>query len=537
MSDDNEFHRHGRAAYAGEDELGGAAFFTQTANSLLIGFFKGRPLYWNGPGGLLLKAGARSGKLRDVLAYNICAGVYAGSMLVLDMKGELAAISRDQTLSRKYCYYWNPLGLHGLPQDRINPVDYIRIDSPTLVSDVKVYCQNILPKSGSAQAEFFELRGQAFLEAIILTIVRLDGVLTLPRLYEVINLIPGNSEAWLAFAFEMQEAGFPISKAIEEEIAASRNETGGGFRGILGEVMKAVSALSDPTLMASVSPPFTASLADMTGAQACHVYLMPPAEFIEGWAPIIKALFVAGMIYKSRQPQAPAQTWILDECAQLGNFPLVARMFTYGAGVGIRPWAVYQSHDQLKATGPNADTIIPASAAVQSSFGIREIDTATRLSRQIGYQSLEYDDALRQAQSDHAYQQAVNALLTSGDPVRVALDLAHHQNASTHRASQPRELLKPDEALMLAPDKQIIFADGLSHPVMAEKRPYYEQRFMAGRFHPNPFHPPLDQVRVKARFGAAWLRVIEAPVEPAFAHYPQYRDGVRSRIESTKWWQ
>ncbi|WP_177198369.1 type IV secretory system conjugative DNA transfer family protein [Novosphingobium sp. CF614] len=537
MSDDNELHRHGRAAYVDDDELREAGFFEKTANSLLIGFFEGRPLYWNGAGGLLLKAGARSGKLRDVLAYNICAGTYSGSMLVLDMKGELAAISRDQTLLRKYCYYWNPLALHGLPQDRINPVDYIRIDSKTLVSDTKVYCQNILPKSGSANAEFFEARGQAFLEAIILTIVRLDGVLTLPRLYEVINLIPGNSAAWLSFAFEMQEAGFPISKSVEEEIAQSRDDTGGGFRGILGEVMKSVAALSDPTLTASVSPPFTASLADMTGTQACHFYLMPPAEFIDSWSPVIKALFVAGMIYKSRAPQAPSQTWILDECAQLGNFPLVTRMFTYGAGIGIRPWAVYQSHDQLRATGPNAETIIPVSAAVQSSFGIREIDTATRLSRQIGYQSLEYDDGLRQAQSDLAYQQAVQSLLAGGDPVQAAISIAHHSDASVHRASQPRELLKPEEALTRPPNRQVIFADGLLHPIDAEKSAYFDQPFMAGRFHPNPFYPPLDRVRVRTRVGHAWLRVIREPVPPEFAHYPQYADGMWNRIEKGKWWQ
>jgi type IV secretion system protein VirD4 len=32
------------------------------------------------------------------------------------------------------------------------------------------------------------------------------------------------------------------------------------------------------------------------------------------------------MIYKARKPDAPAQTWILDECAQLKGFSLVPRM-------------------------------------------------------------------------------------------------------------------------------------------------------------------------------------------------------------------
>ena len=99
------FTAFGSAAFAAGPEVARAGMFIQRPDSLLIGFFAGRPLWYSGMGGILLIAGARGGKLRDVLAYNLCTGVYARSMLVLDMKGELAAISRDQTLDRKFCIY------------------------------------------------------------------------------------------------------------------------------------------------------------------------------------------------------------------------------------------------------------------------------------------------------------------------------------------------------------------------------------------------------------------------------------------------
>lgn len=531
---DNEDYRFGSAGFAEDGELSRAGFFGHSGNSLLIGFAGKRPIYWNSAGGALLIAGARSGKLRDVLGYNICAGIYAHSTLILDMKGELAAISQDQTKAGKHCLYWNPAGLHGLPQHRINPVDYIRNDSPSLVSDVKVFCQNIVPKSGSANAEYFESRAQAFLEAVILTITHLDGTLTLPRLYEVLNLIPGNSEAWLSFAYDMHECGFPIAKAVEEEIAASRESSSNGFQGIIGTVMKAVAPLSDPALMASVSPPFTASMKDMCGDTPTHVYLMPPAEFIDSWSPVIKALFVAGMIYKSRASQAKPQTWIIDECAQLGAFPLVTRMFTYGAGVGIRPWAVYQSLDQLKATGPEAQNIIPASAACQSWFGVRDYETAKRLSAMLGTETLEYDERLSQGKADLAHKQTVEALLGGANPIETGLSLAYHSEALTHRSKQQRLLRTPDEILNMPGDKQFIFADGLDHPVYADRRPYYEQRFMAGRYHPNPYHPPLDRVKVKALIGHKWLSVRKGPVPSRYVGYPQYADGQWSWLEKSK---
>tara|TARA_A100001391_G_scaffold153410_2_gene111239 strand:- start:13104 stop:14711 length:1608 start_codon:yes stop_codon:yes gene_type:complete len=533
LCNDNEANRFGSAAFCDEEDLRRAGMFTQQPHSLLIGFMGRKPIWYSGAGGLLLTAGARGGKLTTVLGYNLCHGIHTPSMLVLDMKGELAAISQNQTPDRKHCIYWNPAELHSLPQHRINPVDYIRIDSPSLISDVKVLCHNLIPPSRNKSADYFEGRAREFLEAIILTLARMHGSLTLPELYKVVNLIPGGGESWLDFAFEMSEAGFEISSRIEEEIATLRNESSGsGYHGILGEIFKALSCLSDPVLMESVSPPFDFSLEQLCDStNPIQLYLMPPAEFIQAWAPVIKAIFVAGMIYKSRKPNAPRQTWILDECAQLGGFPLITQLFTYGAGIGIRPWAVFQSAYQMDEIGPNAGNIITSSAQVRSYFTVRDIETATAVSRMLGSQTLEYDDELRQERARHAKHQAMQSLLGGGDPFLSGLDVAHHKREAEFRSKQQRLLRTPDEILNMPQDEQIIFADGLPGPVHAQRHAYYEQRFMAGRFHPNPYHPPTDRVRVKTRFGHAWRRVITEPVPAKFADYPQYRDGYWSRIE------
>jgi len=532
---DNEEDRFGSAGFTDHDDSSLKPCFEKTDNSLFVGFAGNKPLYWNGMGGALLTAGARGGKLRDMLAYTMLDGMYGGTLLILDMKGECAYVSQKQTQLGKHCIYWNPLGLHGMPKHRINPVDYIHIDSPTLFADVKVYAENMIALSGGNASEYFELRGREFLEALILTIVKLDGVLTLPRLYEVLNLIPGNSEAWLDFAFEMQEAGFEISKRIEEEIAANRNENSSGMRGILGEIFKSFSALSDPVLMDSVSPPYDFSLSQLCEHdQAYNFYMMPPAEFIDAWGAVIKAMFVGAMIYKSRAPQAPRQTWILDECAQLGKFPLVTKLFTYGAGIGIRPVVVLQASSQLKTLGPDAEIIIKSSAAVQIYFAVRDIHSATDLSRMLGTQTLEYDDKVAQGRSDMARKEAIHAMMNGASPVETAHKLAHHRMAAENRSKQQRHLRTPDEVLKTPADKAYVFMDGVPLPIYVDRKPYYEQRYLAGRFHPNPYHPPLDKVRVKALFGHRWCKVIREAVPPAYADYPQYVDGTWSYVEGNK---
>ena len=533
MSDfDNERDRYGSAGFADSDDPGLRAAFYKTPDSLFVGYYENRPLYWNGMGGALLVAGARGGKLTTVLAYNILDTMYDGTLLILDMKGELAAISRNLTRSGKHGIYWSPIPMHGLPQHRINPVDYICIDSPTLVSDLKVFAENMLPTTGSDKSDYFERRGREIMEAIALTITELDGALSLPRLYEMISLIPANNDAWLSFAFEMSESRFEIARRIEAEIAASRNSDGAGMRGILGELFKSVSCLSDPVLMDSVSPPYDFSLKQLSESdQTYQFYLMPPAEFAEAWGPVIKSMMVGAMIYKSRAPSAPRQTWVIDECAVLGAFPLIVKLYSYGAGIGVRPVTVYQSTGQMNLTGPNAKVIIQSSAAAQIYFAVRDIESANDLSRQLGQETLSYDDTLAQSASDMEKKEAVRALMEGATPMEVAHRLSHHSRATKHRSKQQRWLRSADEVLRTPGGKAYVFMDDVDKPIYADRKAYYEQRSMAGLFHPNPFHSSLDKVRVKALFGHRWRQIINEPVPQHLVHLPQYKDGTWSYVE------
>lgn len=523
--------RYGSARSATRGEVARAGLFKKKPNSFFIGKFGRTPMYWPGAGGVLLTAGPRGGKLATILAYSILTGTLHSNLLILDLKGELAAISQDQTADWKFALWWNPAHLHGLLCHRVNPLDYLTIESRTLVSDTKVLCENLIPSSGAPQADYFEKRGRKYLEAIILTLVELHGILTFPLLYDAVSSVAGGGEDYLDLALAMSRCSYRVARSVEEEIATFRQDGSNGFQSIMGELMNAVAPLSDPLLMASVSPPFDFSMADLCRAdQAAQVYLMPPAEFAEAWAPVIKAIFVAGMIYKSRAPQAPQQTWILDEIAQMGNFPLAVKMLTYGAGIGIRPILVYQSYAQMRMTGPGAETIIPASAACQITFAVRDIGTAEMVSKTLGSESYAYDDAGQQERARHARREAAYSLLTGEDPIKATMAMVHHAREAQRPSLQHRMLMTGDEVLGLGDDKAIIRVDGVAHPIFANRGPYWEDRSLAGRFHPNPYHPPVDRVRVKSLFGHKTLRVVEELVPEEFAHYPQYRGGFWSKV-------
>ena len=185
----------------------------------------------------------------------------------------------------------------------------------------------------------------------------------------------------------------------------------------------------------------------------------------------------------------------------------------------------------MKLTGENAENIIPSSAALRSYFATRDLRSAEQISRMLGIETLEYDDEERQSQARHARQQALRSMLLGNNGFDAGFDYLHHKRAASHRTKMQRWLRTPDEIINTPADKQYIFADGLPGAIYGDRRPYFEQEFMAGRYHPNPYHPPLDKVRVMTGWGERWRPVITRKVPRRFAHYPQYQNGLWSRIK------
>ncbi|MEM1149536.1 MAG: type IV secretory system conjugative DNA transfer family protein [Pseudomonadota bacterium] len=532
---DNDLYRFGSARFVGEEELERAGYFIKTPNSVFIGFFKGRPLWASGQAGICFTAGARSGKFRDVLSYTLCSGILEGGHLVMfDPKGEGGYVSQDQTPDGKHCRFWNPLGLLGLPQDRINPFSHLTWDSPSLFSDMKVSVAGLLMSSGSPNAVYFEHNARRFLEAIGIILTKLNKRLTVPDLYQASLALVRGDQVWLDLAYEMYRSGIDFVESVELEIAAAREDSSGGFKGIVGEIQKSLACLSDPVLLRSVSPPFDFDLAELCReAPLVQFFIQCPAELIAPWAPVIKAIFTGAMIHKSRRPDAPSQTWILDECGQLGiegGFDLVPRMFTYGAGIGIRPIAVFQHEAQMNALGKDARNIIKSSASLQISFGTRDLDSARMASQTIGRQTLHYDIPVSQRQAHLKARHSLGAVLRGADPFQVARDLEMQAYETNYRHQVGRDVRTAAELLNAPANRMLLQGDGLTGPAWAERYPYSTIPWMAGRFHPNPLYGQHDRVEVQTRFGPRMRKVIVEPVPEAYADLPQYRSGLWSRI-------
>ncbi|MFV0293743.1 MAG: type IV secretory system conjugative DNA transfer family protein, partial [Paracoccus sp. (in: a-proteobacteria)] len=370
----NEDAPFGSAKWASQAEAELKGMLRADENSPVIGQIGGRDIYFHGDGGIVIVAGSRAGKGACFLVQNICAGhCRRRTQVVLNAKADLAHIALNQTMDGKAVYCWDLEGTPGLPQDSINVLEPLRKSSPRLMADIKTVVRGLLPPSGSGTGKYFEGRGRDILEALIYVIVWRDGEATLPTLYEAVNIALIGGKEWKELAADLDACGNLLCRRVRREIDTFLDDPHGAMKDVMGEVTNSLSSLSDPQVMERVSPPFTCSLEyDLCASDRfANLFIICEAEHMDTRAPVIQAMLSAAFVIKGRKPDAPQQDWIIDEAALLRGFDLLPKLFSYAAGLGIRPWAVFQSLEQMDALGHKARQIILSSAQLQIYFGIR----------------------------------------------------------------------------------------------------------------------------------------------------------------------
>jgi len=329
-------------------------------------------------------------------------------------------------------------------------------------------------------------------------------------------MIEGDKNGWADLLEFMLESDMDGLRRTAGEMLTKQQEAEREFGSIVGELYAYLNFLDDPMLQASLEH------ADFSLSDMCHpslpaaVFIVVPIEYVSIWGPLLRTMFTVQMLYKSRAPSAPRITMIVDEAGQLGNFEALLRAVSFGRGMGIQTWSLFQDAGQIvRNFGQPALQGFMGSSAMRQFFGVRDYETARMISNMLGNETLEFDDTLRQEAARREKINAAMAFLNGSDPLQALNNMRSHRFGEGHRSKQSRPLMTPDEILAMPEDRQIAFISGKDlHPIYAQKFPYYSRSEFAGRYLPNPFHPPLDCVPIARRWRAGTARVIREQVPP-----------------------
>ncbi len=515
----NEEFRYGSAGWASDEDMSRAGLFGH--RGLQIGFRNNRAVRIDSDSPLITVGGAGSGKLRDQLSYVVCTTPHLRK-LVLDPRGELSAISiHTFAAHNKNAHFFNPTAQHGLPMHKLNPLEILDRNSPTLFADAKFIAEGLIALSGSGGGKYFELRSREWLESLMITIVLRDGKVTFSSLMREINSIEGNPIQWAGTLEFMMACEFESIRRTASEMLTKQQDSEREFGSIMGEIYAYMNVFNDPLLQVALDG------SDVSLKDFDNLFLIIPAEYVGIWAPLLRAIFTVAMLFKGRNPYAPRLHLIVDEAGQLGKAEFLMRAFTFGRGAGVRCWAVFQDTGQIiRNFGSESLQGFMGSAQTRILFGIRDLQTAEYASRMLGDETLEYDDEVRQSDAKFQKNQIVQNILEGANPVTTAHQYQHLDMSETSRTKQTRRLMTPSEILAMPEDRAIVFLSGKNlKPLYLEKYPYYEQQSMAGLYLPNPYHPPADKVSLKTFWGNFWHEIITTSVPNRFAHLSQYSNG------------
>lgn len=385
---DNETNRFGSASWSCERNLNEAGMFSGAG--LQVGYYNDSPLLFDTDAPILTIAGAGAGKMRDLLALAVAQN--AGNRnFILDPRGEISSVTMvNFVMAGRFVYCWNPTGMPGLPQHRVNPLDILKLDSPQFHADCKFIAQSLIPTSSSGGGRYFELRARDWGENFLKMLVERDGQVSFPSFYRVINSIESDTTYWSQCLELMLNSSMDSVRRTAGEMLTKQQDSEREFGGIVGELYAYLSFLDDPMLQAALEHPDASFSTTCNPSQAATWFINVPIEFVELWAPVLRTMFTVQMLYKSRKPSSPKIDMIIDEAGQLGSFESLLRAYTFGRGAGIQTWALFQDAGQIiRNFGAPGLQGFMGSAALRQFFGVRVFQTAQMVSEMLGTETLE----------------------------------------------------------------------------------------------------------------------------------------------------
>jgi type IV secretion system protein VirD4 len=426
------------------------------------------PLRYSGDRHRLICAPTRSGKFVSCVGPLLLNDVDS-SALVVDIKGEAAAITGAWRKQAGPIYVLDPWGLSGHPAASFNPLDLLKPDSPDLAEDAAMLADALVVE-GSDNDRHWNEEAKAFLSALMLhvacdpaetnkTLTRVRGIMTLEPA-ELGKVLAAMANSNLAHGLIRRGAARFTQKGDKEA------------SGVISTAQQQTHFLDSPRLRESLAKS-SFDFADLK-KKVCTVYLVLPAERVSSFNRWLRLLISVGLTTLQRTPGKPTEPikFIVDEFPALGaGLKVVEAGIGLMAGFGVQFHIIVQDFNQLNDTYGNRWQSFVANSGIVQVFGVRDLFTAEYISKLTGDSTVR---VLGESYSEISREQSRRGFSGQGQ----SINEAH------------RPLLTPGEVMTLSDMVQLIFpANG--HPILCRKHRWFEEQPWAirGKSAPDIFKP------------------------------------------------
>lgn len=360
-----------------------------------------------------LVAGSRSGKGRSVIVPELL--TYAGSMIVIDPKGENAAITaryRAEKLKQKVCII-DPFGAtparlenhrkQFTPLTIVTPDNIRSVEDAGLIADALVVSNN--PKD-----EHWTETAKAFIEGVILYVASSDNFTDKERtLLTVAELISGKRHDNIKGLLADMSNETILDNRIAAAAIAIKEKSADERGSVISTARKNLKFL-DYSAMYSVLARHEFDLEDLKGEKPMTIYLVLPTTRMGTCKQLLRIfvnLTLAAVERVPTKPKYPVQM-ILDEMATLDKMKELENAIGQVAGLGLRITSVLQDLGQLKALYQNRYETFLGNSGILQFFGNVDYFTSKWISDYLGKTTIRY--AQRNNRSVEAKQRGEGGL-------------------------------------------------------------------------------------------------------------------------------
>ena len=397
---------------------------------------------------------------------------YPGSALVLDVKGENAAVTaRARRALGQAVYAVDPFAVNGDGGAAFNVLDRLDVWNPDCVSESAILADALVIAESKGDAVHFDESAKNFLQGLMLHVAGLDDA-ERRNLGELRRLLTtGEAEFFdvLGAMAADDTAAFGIPARAANTLMGMADKERGS---VLSTARRNTAFLDDPRVSAALSRS-DFDLSEIK-ATAMTIYLVMPANRIGPNARFLR-LFISSVITAitaSNVQPAHRVAFLLDEFGQLGYMKQIEDSVSLLRGYGLAFWVFIQDLSQLKGTYPKWQTFLANSA--KSFFGTDDYDTAKYISDSLGKSTIEFE-------TENTGKNSGSGLSGGGGSMN------RGKSTGTSQQFTGRHLLTPDEVMRLGPEKPIVLVKG-EYPYQLTRLNYLVDAEYVGKADPNPYH-------------------------------------------------
>ena len=397
---------------------------------------------------------------------------YPGSALVLDVKGENAAVTaRARRALGQAVYSVDPFAVNGDGGAAFNVLDRLDVWNPDCVSESAILADALVIAESKGDAVHFDESAKNFLQGLMLHVAGLDDT-ERRNLGELRRLLTAGEAEFFDVLGAMaadDTAAFGIPARAANTLMGMADKERGS---VLSTARRNTAFLDDPRVSAALSRS-DFDLSEIK-ATAMTVYLVMPANRIGPNARFLR-LFISSVIAaitSSNVQPAHRVAFLLDEFGQLGYMKQIEDAVSLLRGYGLAFWVFIQDLSQLKGTYPKWQTFLANSA--KSFFGTDDYDTAKYISDSLGKATIEFE-------TENTGKNSGSGLSGGGGSMN------RGKSTGTSQQFTGRELLTPDEVMRLGPEHPIVLVRG-ERPYLLDRLNYLADSEYAGLFDANPYH-------------------------------------------------